>query len=168
MKWKNRLTNYNFWISIVSAVLLILQAFDINFDIAYINEIATAVLGLLVVIGIITDPTRSNVTVNTQTVEKVDASKKNEDKESKSATIEEQIIPINEKVENDTIDIQNDFKVLIAQIRHDIDEMIVNLSEAKNSSPKVEVESEIVNEIKSNDEEILPSKKVQTSYNIVN
>ena len=48
MKWKNRLTNYNFWISIVSAVLLILQAFKFEFDIAYINEIATAVLGLLV------------------------------------------------------------------------------------------------------------------------
>lgn len=59
MKWKNRLTNYNFWISIISAVLLIFQAFDINFDIAYINEIATAVLGLLVVIGIISDPTKT-------------------------------------------------------------------------------------------------------------
>lgn len=59
MNWKNRLTNYNFWISIVSAVLLILQAFEFHFDIMYINEIATAVLGLLVVIGIINDPTKS-------------------------------------------------------------------------------------------------------------
>ena len=59
MKWKNRLTNYNFWISIVSAVLLILQAFNFEFDIAYISEIATAVLGLLVVIGIISDPTKT-------------------------------------------------------------------------------------------------------------
>ena len=59
MNWKKRLTNYNFWISIISAVLLILQAFDISFDIAYINEIVTAVLGLLVVIGIINDPTKT-------------------------------------------------------------------------------------------------------------
>ena len=63
-KMKNRLTNYNFWISIVSAVLLILQAFDIQFDIAYINEIVTAVLGLLVVIGIISDPTKSSTKTN--------------------------------------------------------------------------------------------------------
>ena len=61
MNWKNRLTNYNFWISIVSAVLLILQAFKFKLDIMYINEIATAVLGLLVVIGIINDPTKSTV-----------------------------------------------------------------------------------------------------------
>ena len=46
MNWKNRLTNYNFWISIFSAALLILQALKIEFDIAYVNEIFTAVLGL--------------------------------------------------------------------------------------------------------------------------
>ncbi len=59
MKWKNRITNYNFWISIVSATLLILQAFNIKLDISNINEIVTALLGLLVVIGIINDPTKS-------------------------------------------------------------------------------------------------------------
>lgn len=61
MKWKNRLTNYNFWVSMVSAVLLVLQACDIKFDIAHFNEIVTAVLGLLVVIGIINDPTKTSV-----------------------------------------------------------------------------------------------------------
>ena len=64
MSWKNRLKNYNFWISIFSAVLLILQALKIEFDIAYVNEIFTAVLGLLVVIGIISDPTRTSVKSN--------------------------------------------------------------------------------------------------------
>ena len=63
--WKNRLTNYNFWISIVSAVLLILQSFDIQFDVEHINEIITAVLGLLVVIGIINDPTKSATSSST-------------------------------------------------------------------------------------------------------
>ena len=63
MKWKNRLTNYNFWISLVSAVLLILQAFNFELDIAYISEIVTAVLGLLVVIGIISDPTKIAVSI---------------------------------------------------------------------------------------------------------
>ena len=55
---KNRFTSYNFWISMVSAVLLICQALNLKFDIIYINEIATAVLGLLVVIGIVSDPTK--------------------------------------------------------------------------------------------------------------
>lgn len=58
MKWKNRLTNYNFWISLISAILLIFQAFNFELNIAYVSEIATAVLGLLVVIGIISDPTK--------------------------------------------------------------------------------------------------------------
>ena len=62
MNWKNRLTSYNFWVSIVSAVILILQAFHFEFDIVYINEIVTAVLGLLVVIGIVNDPTKSSKT----------------------------------------------------------------------------------------------------------
>ena len=48
MNWKNRLTSYNFWISMFSAVLLVLQALKIEFDFIYINEIFTAILGLLV------------------------------------------------------------------------------------------------------------------------
>ena len=55
MNWKKRLTNYNFWISMFSAVLLILQALKIEFDVLYVNEIFTAVLGFLVVVGIIID-----------------------------------------------------------------------------------------------------------------
>jgi phi LC3 family holin len=81
MNWKNRLTNYNFWISIFSAVLLILQAFKIEFDIAYVNEIFTAVLGLLVVIGIISDPTRTTI--------KSDSTKQ----ETKTETIKEEPSP---------------------------------------------------------------------------
>ena len=64
MRWKNRLTNYNFWISLISAVLLILQAFNFEFDIQYVSEIATGALGLLVVIGIISDPTKTSVSVD--------------------------------------------------------------------------------------------------------
>ena len=57
----NRLKNYNFWLSIISAGLLICQTvFDVNFDSAYTNEIISGVLGLFVVIGIINDPTKSN------------------------------------------------------------------------------------------------------------
>ncbi len=57
----NRLKNYNFWLSIISAGLLICQTvFDVNFDNAYTNEIISGVLGLFVLIGIINDPTKTN------------------------------------------------------------------------------------------------------------
>lgn len=56
----SRFKNYNFWISMVSAVLLVLQnLFDIKLDIAFVNEAVSSVLGILVVIGIINDPTKS-------------------------------------------------------------------------------------------------------------
>lgn len=105
MKWKNRLTNYNFWISICSAVLLILQALNLKFDIAYVSEIATGVLGLLVVIGIINDPTKSiNSLSQIQTKEK----------------ITQQSTPINGENENrDDID-EIDFQTIINKISTDI------------------------------------------------
>lgn len=107
MNWKNRLTNYNFWISIVSAVLLILQAFNIEFDVNYINEIITAVLGLLVVIGIINDPTKSTtktdssstITTSTSNAEKTESTTAEPEKtesttnETKNAEDTEKVIP---------------------------------------------------------------------------
>ena len=162
MKWKNRLTNYNFWISIISAVLLILQAFKINFDIAYINEIATAVLGLLVVIGIISDPTRSvSSPANEQT------------QTSAPETINHAVtptdnIPNKEQDEADYVDLQNDFKALIAQISHDIAQMM-----QKNMSILTELQTKATFSAENSmDENIefaeLPIEQNQTSYNIVN
>ena len=109
-KMKNRLTNYNFWISIVSAVLLILQAFDIQFDIAYINEIVTAVLGLLVVIGIISDPTKSSTKTNSSVSSVDDATNSNSSADSllDSNRNSETIIPSNENESNanETVNIE--------------------------------------------------------------
>lgn len=109
-KMKNRLTNYNFWISMVSAVLLILQAFDIQFDIAYINEIVTAVLGLLVVIGIISDPTKSSTKTNSSasSVEDTTSSNSSADSLLDSNRNSETIIPSNENESNanETVNIE--------------------------------------------------------------
>jgi len=96
MNWKNRFTNYNFWISIVSAVLLILQAFEFQFDIMYINEIATAVLGLLVVIGIINDPTKTSVKVENNVAKK--ENKKETKKEIPLVKEEVKVEEINENI----------------------------------------------------------------------
>ena len=86
MNWKNRLTNYNFWVSIVSAIILVLQALKDKLDFVYVNEVFTAVLGLLVVLGIINDPTKST---KSQTKTQVD--------NSTNEKTEEQLKPENEQ-----------------------------------------------------------------------
>ena len=113
MNWKKRLTNYNFWISIVSAVLLILQAFKFEFDIAYINEIVTAVLGLLVVIGIISDPTRGSVKSN--------ATQKEEKNETK---LETEAVPCANEDEADSVINKTNYEAIVKQISADINEKI--------------------------------------------
>ena len=99
MNWKNRFTNYNFWISIFSAILLILQALKIEFDFLYVNEIFTAVLGLLVVIGIINDPTRTTVKTTTEKLEKTETSKEN--------------IPIKQENEVDNVNNENGVETVL-------------------------------------------------------
>lgn len=44
---------YNAIISLVGAIILILQCFGVKLDVAYVNEIAVAVAGVLVALGIV-------------------------------------------------------------------------------------------------------------------
>ncbi len=53
---KGKFKNYGLWISIVSAVLMLLQAMGLKFDLPYVNEIITSILGVLVTLGIISNP----------------------------------------------------------------------------------------------------------------
>lgn len=142
MNWKNRLTNYNFWISMFSAVLLVLQALKIEFDIVYINEIFTAILGLLVVIGIISDPTRT-------TIKNVEISKKVEtmDKvvEEKSTQKETEKIPNAEKDEVDNVITQNDFKTILNKISFDLNEKIESIKQSNKEILKNETGKNIEN-----------------------
>jgi len=137
MNWKNRLTNYNFWISIFSAVLLILQALKIEFDIAYVNEIFTAVLGLLVVIGIINDPTRTSV--KTEIVNKNETSNKEElkpveEKVEESNVKEEQkeevTLPVAEKDASDCINNENDFQTLLNGLSESLHEQLKEMEKS--------------------------------------
>lgn len=156
MKWKNRLTNYNFWISIVSAVLLILQAFDFEYDIAYVNEIATAVLGLLVVIGIINDPTKSSssssddnkgsteVTSENTTeteIEKTEIeealnTEKNQTEciNAESENNNDKVIPIEQENEANFNTDKNDFEVLVESIKADL---LNKIDELKSSYSQI-------------------------------
>lgn len=126
MNWKKRLTNYNFWISMFSAVLLVLQALKIEFDIAYVNEIFTAVLGLLVVIGIISDPTRTSV----KTTESPTKTVKQETKVEPKVEGEDKI-PTNKENATNYVDIQTDLQTFLTKISTDLDEKYKELLELK-------------------------------------
>ena len=121
---KNRLTNYNFWISLVSAALLIVQALGIEFDIAYINEIATAVLGLLVVIGIISDPTKSSTKQQSSSTE------------TEKTETNKTVTPCDE--ENEVIDdnLKNDFEGVVNQISKDLETKFNELETLKQEIQK--------------------------------
>lgn len=141
---KNRLTNYNFWISLVSAALLIVQALGIEFDIAYINEIATAVLGLLVVIGIISDPTKSSTKqqITSTETEKTETNNK--------------VTPCGE--ENEIIDdnLKNDFEGVVNQISKDLETKFNELETLKQ-----EIQKKLDNDSQFNINLINPEEKAE-------
>ena len=147
MNWKNRLSNYNFWLSMFSAVLLILQALKIEFDVAYVNEIFTAVLGLLVVVGIIIDPTKS-------VKSEVKTEQKAEEKSTEKANKQEEIVkeqaeqlPIEEKSEVDNAHNENDIKVILEKIATGIEEKLNILQQKTTQIEKVDVSAPAVAEM---------------------
>ena len=75
MKFLKKLKSSNFWVSMISAVVLILQAvFNVDIKTEYLNQIIMAILGLLVMSGIVSDSSSDEVTVNQNVdVEKVDS-----------------------------------------------------------------------------------------------
>ena len=48
-----KLKSYEFWISIVSAVMVVLQSISLKFDVPYIQEVVMGFLGVLAVAGIV-------------------------------------------------------------------------------------------------------------------
>lgn len=157
MSWKNRLKNYNFWISIFSAVLLILQALKIEFDIAYVNEIFTAVLGLLVVIGIISDPTRTTTKAVDETSIKTESAVASNDKveEEKQGAKKGEIFPANEKNETDKLFAEIDIKTILNEITNDLN---VKLNELKTANNETKLLVEKMNLNKNLFEEIVGHK----------
>ena len=50
---KGKLKSYEFWVSIVSAVMVVLQSLSIKFQLPYIQEAVMGFLGILAVAGIV-------------------------------------------------------------------------------------------------------------------
>ncbi|MDF2557812.1 MAG: holin [Bacillales bacterium] len=54
---KNRIRNYGFWISVIALIPMTLKGFGIDVLPENYSEIANTILGLLVFLGIVNNPT---------------------------------------------------------------------------------------------------------------
>lgn len=54
--FKNRLKNYGLWVSVASFVLLLLQIFGVHVIESQYNNVVNSFLGILVMLGIISNP----------------------------------------------------------------------------------------------------------------
>lgn len=69
INWKVRLKNKNFWISLIPAVLLLIQAvayvFGFSLDLSELGDkilaVVNALFTVLAILGIVTDPTTEGV-----------------------------------------------------------------------------------------------------------
>lgn len=74
INWKVRLKNKNFWITIIPAVLLIVQPIlalcGINIDMGEVGNailaVVDAIFVVLAILGIVTDPTTKGISDSTQ------------------------------------------------------------------------------------------------------
>lgn len=57
---KNRIKNYGFWISVIAFVPILLKTFGLDILPANYSEVANTILGLLVFLGIVNNPTTEN------------------------------------------------------------------------------------------------------------
>lgn len=53
---KEKVKNYGFWISLCSAVMLVISNFGLEIDVPYVEEIISSILGVLVILGVISNP----------------------------------------------------------------------------------------------------------------
>jgi len=58
---KKRLKNYGLWVSVASLILLLLQSFHVHVDSSQYSDIVKAILSVLVLAGILNNPTTNDV-----------------------------------------------------------------------------------------------------------
>ena len=74
INWKVRVKNRNFWLALITAVLLLVQAvaavFGVSIDLGDLGDKLIAVVNaafvVLAILGIVTDPTTSGISDSTQ------------------------------------------------------------------------------------------------------
>lgn len=53
---KSKLKNYGLWMAIISCIIMIVQTLGLNVDIPILKEALIGICGVLVTLGIISDP----------------------------------------------------------------------------------------------------------------
>ena len=74
INWKVRIKNKNFWVSVIPAILLLVQVmaalFGFTLDLGDLGNkliaVVNAIFGVLAVLGVITDPTTAGLSDSTQ------------------------------------------------------------------------------------------------------
>ncbi len=74
INWKIRIKNKTFWVTLIPAVLLLIQvvvkAFGLTIDLGEVGNnliaIVNALFGVLAILGIVTDPTTAGITDSKQ------------------------------------------------------------------------------------------------------
>ena len=85
---KAKLKSYEFWVSVVSAIMVVLQSISIKFNLPYIQETVMGFLGILAVAGIIKKKEKTvEDTSNQDAIDSVLT------KESKESTLDDDILP---------------------------------------------------------------------------
>ena len=77
INWLVRIKNKAFWVAFIPAVLLLIQViasvFNIQIDLGNLGnkllEVVNAVFSILVILGVVTDPTTSGITDSAQALE---------------------------------------------------------------------------------------------------
>jgi len=59
MNWKSRLSNYGLWMAVAALIPLLAEAIGIKISTNY-NDIINSILGILVLLGVINNPTTKN------------------------------------------------------------------------------------------------------------
>lgn len=95
MNLKNKVKSYSFWISLISAILIVVRIVGEHFNWfineSFIMDVVTAVCGVLVLLGILSAPSNSNSETNMETLG--EQSKKIQQKQNElNSTIKEDIM----------------------------------------------------------------------------
>ena len=64
LNWKNRLRNYPLWVAVAALILLVLKLFGVEINEGQYEELVNAILGVLVLAGIVNNPATSDRGLN--------------------------------------------------------------------------------------------------------
>lgn len=175
MTFKEKLKSYNFWISLVSAIILILNIlgdkFNFSVDPNLIIDLSTALCSIFVILGIISIPKSKNNQTETfeQTTEKISNDIKDSlsnlvNKSSLSVSIKEAISSFIEFKESLTNMLNNDSKNSEHDIHEDNNQTETNETEISNEEKTPIINQEVA--MSFHNPEIINNLSTQSSLSI--